>query len=582
MPLCTAKKAALRRHVVSSLGPLVLAGSVLALAACADYWPDDASPDDWFASAAGEEAAPRSEEPVPGEDEDYPNLAEVPDAPVNISTPEQIDAVAEALAADLANAEYSGTLPRVDDETTPAAMPAPPPEVIVEEEDITVIAPGGEIEIAEAQALPAPPEPVEEVVVEEELVIAEPASPPAEADVGVVLDGEETLVVAPAPGAEPMEVAISEPVESRVETETVRDDSGELVGTVTRVVASREVAVVSSAAEEPAVVEEVTVAVEQPAVVEETIVVAPAAEVVAVEETVAVETMAVEETLTVTAGTPDDGSNSLVAQSERTTSDNVVVVPEYAAEAAIAEQEIVAAEVESEIEVVSEAEAELQAAVAAEARTMEPVPDEVVVETRVEDTTVVDGSGDPVGVVVTTSEETVVEVAATGQQVTGAAIVPAEQLDFDDLLAASGPAAGTAAEPVTLAEVPTASGGEVAFTSGGALAQTLAAIIRFGDGSSALGAAERDILRQLAAFHDERGGMIRLVGHASRTAGGMETSGQQLANFNISLDRATAVAEELIRLGVPRDDVIVEAAGDNAATALDAASDRRVDIYVGA
>jgi len=160
--------------------------------------------------------------------------------------------------------------------------------------------------------------------------------------------------------------------------------------------------------------------------------------------------------------------------------------------------------------------------------------------------------------------------------------VPATTLDFDDLLSASGPGAGTAEQPIVIAQAETAPATQAAFTTVGLpTAETLAAIIRFGDGSSTLGATERDIVRQLAAIHAERGGKIRLVGHASRPAGSMETTNQQLVNFNISLDRATAVAEELIRLGVPSNEVVVEAAGDNQASA-DAAQDRRVDVLFGA
>lgn len=599
MPLCTAKKASLRRRAVSLLGRVALTGSLVALASCADYWPDNLSPDDWYATTMGEEPAPRSDEPVPGQDEDYPNLAEVPDAPVNISTAAEIDAVAEALSADLANAQYSSSLQRVDDETTPAAMPEP--VIVEEEEEVTVIEPGGEIEIAEAVTVAPPPAPE---VVEEEVVIVEqqPASPPSETVIAVA---EETLVVAPAPQAEPVEAAMAEPVQSRLETETIHDESGELVGTVTRVVASREVVVEEAAAVPPVeVIEEAAAVVEQPPMepeaVEETLVVAPAP-AQAAEATVVAETMVADETVAVVAGTSDGGSQSLVAQSERTTTDNVVVVPEYVGEA-MGEAEMAALETASEIETMSEAEAELQAAVAAEARAMEPVPDEApAAVAEVEQAVVVDDGGELVGAVtrtVTVEEEVVVvpegetAAAASGQavveetvavEVTGAPAATAAQLDFDDLFAASGPTAGTAAQPLVVAEVPTTGGTDAAFTSAGAgMAQTLAAIIRFGNGSSALGSAERDIIRQIATIHAQRGGVVRLVGHASRTASGMESSGQQLANFNISLDRATAVAEELIRQGVPRDAVIVEAAGDSTATSLDAAGDRRVDIFIGA
>jgi outer membrane protein OmpA-like peptidoglycan-associated protein len=118
------------------------------------------------------------------------------------------------------------------------------------------------------------------------------------------------------------------------------------------------------------------------------------------------------------------------------------------------------------------------------------------------------------------------------------------------------------------------------------VAQTLAAIIRFGNGSSSLGADERHIVAQLAAIHAQTGGPIRLVGHASKSGGNLQSADAALVNFKISLDRATAVANELIRNGVPRSDILVEAAAASDSMAADAgiqneAVDRRVEVFFG-
>jgi outer membrane protein OmpA-like peptidoglycan-associated protein len=140
---------------------------------------------------------------------------------------------------------------------------------------------------------------------------------------------------------------------------------------------------------------------------------------------------------------------------------------------------------------------------------------------------------------------------------------------FDALFAASGPDA-TADTPTTT------------ITSSGY--QTLVAVIKFNEGSSGLDANDRLIIKDIAASHERQGGAIRLAGHASRQAGVAEQTDELLANFNISLDRATAVADELVRQGVASDDIVIDAQGDQAFVnvaggQLDEADQRRVDVY---
>lgn len=457
MPLCNAKKTVLRQ-LPARIGPAALiVATGLVLGSCSD----SLDPTDWYNEVVGAEEVPSSGEPVPGAEDGYPNLADVPEAPENVSTPEEIAVVAEALAADLANAQYTSDPQRVDDETAPLAMPEIPVEEVVEETEVELIEPGGEIEIADALTVEKP---ATEEVVEKEIV--ENAAGVATVEETAVTE----VVVALAAGAEVVEAAVPEPapvVESRLETETVRDDSGELVGTITRVVTAREVVVETPAAE-------------------------------------------------ASAGT-------LVTEAGAVDMDSV-------AEALAAPQQV-----------------------------------EVVEEVAAVDDAV---------------EVVAVEPVAT--EVPAASTTAATETGFAALLAASGPEAGSSVEPVVIAAAEPAPASQASFTDFAAThAQTLAAIIRFGHGSVAIGTAERDILRQLAAIHAERGGPIRLVGHASKPASGLESTTQILANFEISLDRATAVAEELILLGVPRTDVIVEAAGDSDAGS-DAALDRRVDVYIGA
>jgi len=59
-----------------------------------------------------------------------------------------------------------------------------------------------------------------------------------------------------------------------------------------------------------------------------------------------------------------------------------------------------------------------------------------------------------------------------------------------------------------------------------------------------------------------------------------------LVNFNISFDRAQAVAGELMRLGVPASALVVEAVGDTQPLLAEVmpageAANRRVEIFLG-
>ena len=90
----------------------------------------------------------------------------------------------------------------------------------------------------------------------------------------------------------------------------------------------------------------------------------------------------------------------------------------------------------------------------------------------------------------------------------------------------------------------------------------LAAIIFFPHGSSELDQRGRSILRDLAALRQQRGGSLRVVGHASSRTRNATPDEHQLANFDMSLIRANAVREELLRLGVEPEAVRAEAIGD--------------------
>ncbi len=124
-------------------------------------------------------------------------------------------------------------------------------------------------------------------------------------------------------------------------------------------------------------------------------------------------------------------------------------------------------------------------------------------------------------------------------------------------------------EPESAAAVPEAEGDA-----------QLAAIIYFARGDAALNSEDRDVLRAIAALHEERGGRLRIVGHAAEE-GAAPAGDAQSVGRQISVARAEGVAAALVDLGVAADRVIAEA--DSAAPAAasgDAARDRKVEIFL--
>ena len=91
-----------------------------------------------------------------------------------------------------------------------------------------------------------------------------------------------------------------------------------------------------------------------------------------------------------------------------------------------------------------------------------------------------------------------------------------------------------------------------------------ATVVFFGHGSTALDGAAQSRVRAAAVAYRAGGNarFVRVVGHASSRTGDMPLAQHLTTNFKASQDRASAVAQELIRQGVPANVVIVEAAGD--------------------
>ena len=117
---------------------ILIGAGALALAGCTSV-PDYANPVEWYHGvvdtfddeAATDVAAPQ---PVPGADEPYPNLSEVPVAPPREMSVAEMDTVAEGLIADRENARYTDEeIRRQGDETTTLAAPEVTAPVVMAE-----------------------------------------------------------------------------------------------------------------------------------------------------------------------------------------------------------------------------------------------------------------------------------------------------------------------------------------------------------------------------------------------------------------------------------------------------------------
>ncbi len=104
------------------------------------------------------------------------------------------------------------------------------------------------------------------------------------------------------------------------------------------------------------------------------------------------------------------------------------------------------------------------------------------------------------------------------------------------------------------------------------LGMTQSGTVFFANGSAAIDADGKRALRILADGYKENGGSLRIVGFASGQAA---SASAQIANFRIAGQRAETVAQELNRLGVPMNHMVISSGN---AGAGDAALARRVEV----
>lgn len=112
-----------------------------------------------------------------------------------------------------------------------------------------------------------------------------------------------------------------------------------------------------------------------------------------------------------------------------------------------------------------------------------------------------------------------------------------------------------------------------------------AAVIRFATGSARIGSRDRRSIRQVYEAYRARRGRIHVLGHASSRTRNMNRVRHQLANFQISYDRARSVADELVRLGVDPSAIVVNAMSDQHPAFFEVmpageAGNRRAEIFL--
>lgn len=112
-----------------------------------------------------------------------------------------------------------------------------------------------------------------------------------------------------------------------------------------------------------------------------------------------------------------------------------------------------------------------------------------------------------------------------------------------------------------------------------------AGVIRFSNGSARLSSADQGVIRELVPLIRDYNAAVEIVGHASSRTRNMDPFEHQLVNFEMSLQRANAVAEALINAGAPSDRITVLAVGDSQPLSSEAmpageAENRRAEIYL--
>ena len=111
------------------------------------------------------------------------------------------------------------------------------------------------------------------------------------------------------------------------------------------------------------------------------------------------------------------------------------------------------------------------------------------------------------------------------------------------------------------------------------------ATIQFGNGSANLTGEDIRILKEVLNIHQQQGGVIRIVGHASSRTRDMSPDQHLRVNHSVSLGRADKVARQLLKLGMPGEKLFVGGVSDSQPLYQEVmpsgeAGNRRTEIFV--
>jgi outer membrane protein OmpA-like peptidoglycan-associated protein len=113
---------------------------------------------------------------------------------------------------------------------------------------------------------------------------------------------------------------------------------------------------------------------------------------------------------------------------------------------------------------------------------------------------------------------------------------------------------------------------------------TKVATILFKTGSSGLSGNDRKIIEQVVQLHQQRGGKVTVVGHASSRTRNMDPVNHKMVNYGVSVNRADRIAKELRKMGMAPESIIVDARSDSMPLYYEImpsgeAGNRRAEIY---
>jgi flagellar motor protein MotB len=111
------------------------------------------------------------------------------------------------------------------------------------------------------------------------------------------------------------------------------------------------------------------------------------------------------------------------------------------------------------------------------------------------------------------------------------------------------------------------------------------ATILFTNGSARLSRSDHQILQGVVRLHRQKGGRVRVIGHASSRTRTMDPVRHKMVNFKVSADRAQVVRDALIRAGLGRQDIAARGVSDSQPLYYEVmpsgeAGNRRTEIYI--